>query len=179
MMNEVRPILDQQLSRVEAERESLEGTIAEIHTRYSVLDNLESVLGEVESWNLLGSKEITQENKLRPILDQQLSRLEAERESLEGTIAEISRRYSVLDQLESDLGEVESWDLLAPEEITQENGKDYLSQSGEQEVESSEGTVQEEEPEPIPRMDMEETPTFAVNELTHSAWGMFRQKTQG
>ncbi len=34
---------------------------------------------------------------------------------------------------------------------------DHLSQSGEQEVESSEGTTQEEEPEQIPRRDMEET----------------------
>ncbi len=85
-------------------------------------------------------------NELRPILDQQMSQLEAESELLEGTIAEIHRRYSVLDYLESVHGEVESWKLLAPEEITQENERDYLSHPGEQDVESSEGTVQEEEP---------------------------------
>ena len=146
MMNELRPILDQQMSLLQAEGELLGGTIAEIHRRYSVLDYLESVHGEVESWNLLAPEEITQENKLRPILDQQMRQLEAERELLEGNIAEIHRRYNVLDYLESAHGEVKSWNLLAPEEIPRENGKDYLSHSGEQDVEFSEGTVQEEEP---------------------------------
>ena len=109
-------------------------------------------------------------NELRPILDQQLSRSEAETKSLEGTIAEILRRYGVLD-------DVESWNLLAPVEITQENGMDHLSQSGEQEVESSEGTTQEEEPEQIPRRDMEETQTFAFSKLTQRARGMFKKQT--
>ncbi len=145
MMNKLRPILDEQLSRLAADRELLEGTIGEIHRRFSVLDDLKSVLGELESWNLLAPEEIPQENKLRPILDEQLSRLEADRGLLEGTIAEISRRYSVLDDLESSLSEVESWNLLAPEEVPRETGKDCLPQSGEQEGESSEGTVQEEE----------------------------------
>ena len=146
MMNKLRPILDQQMSQVETDAKFLEGTIEEIHRRYSVLDDLENVLGDLESWNLLAPEEIPQENKLRPILDEQLSRLEADRGSLEVTIAEISRRLSVLDQLESVLDEVESWNLLAPEEIPQENGKDCISQPGEQEGESSEGTVQGEEP---------------------------------
>ena len=150
MKNELRPILDQQLSQLETDTKLLEGTIAEIHRRYSALD-------DVGSWNLLTPGEITQEEKLRPILDQQMSRLEGERELLEGTIAEIHRRYSVLD-------DVWSWNLLAPEEITQENGMDHLSQSEEQEVESSEGTVQEEEP--LASSLMEETQPLAGYAMT-------------
>jgi len=174
MMNELRPILDQQMSRFETDTKLLEGTIAEIHRRYSVLDDLKSVLDEVESWNLLAPEEIPRENKLRPILDQQMSRLEAERELLEGTIAEISRRYSVLDELESALCEAESWNLLAPEEIPRENGKDYLSQSGEQQVESSEGTVQEEEP--IASWDMEEMQTLDANAVTKRVRKMLKKE---
>jgi len=174
MMNELRPILDQQMSRLEAERELLERTIAEIHRRYSVLDELKSVLGEVDSWNLLSPEEIAQENKLRPILDQQMSQLEAEREMLEGTIAEISRRSSVLDWLESAHGEVESWNLLAPEEITRENGNGNLSQPGEQDVGSSEGTVQEEEP--IAIWDMEEMQALDGNAVAKRVQNMLNQE---
>ena len=118
-------------------------------------------------------------NELRPILDQQMSQLQGEREFLEGTIAEIHRRYSVLDYLKSVLGEVESWNLLAPEEIPRENGKDYLSQSGEQEVESSEGTVQEEEPEPIPSMDMEEMQTLSSDAVTKRVRNMLKLEKRG
>lgn len=174
MMNELRPILDQQMSRLEAEGELLEETIAEIQRRYSVLDYLKSVLGEVDSWKLLAPEDITQENRLRPILDQQMSQLEAERKLLEGTIAEIHRRYSVLDHLESAHGEVESWKLLAPEEITQENGKDYLSHSGEQDAESSEGTVQEKEPNGI--WDMVELQALNGNAVAIRVQNMLKQE---
>ena len=106
--------------------------------------------------------------ELRLILDRQLSRLE-ERESLEESIAEVHRRYSVLD-------DVESWSLLAAEEITQENGMNHLAELGEQEVEPSEGKVQEGEPEPKLRWDMEETQTFDVNGLPLRARDMFKQQ---
>ncbi len=110
-------------------------------------------------------------NNLRPILDQQLSRLEAQRESLEVTIAEIHRRYSVLD-------DVEAWNLLASEEITQENGMDHLSAFGDQEVESSEEAVQEEEdPELKLGLDMEEMQTFDSNGLPLRARDMFKRLT--
>lgn len=174
MMKELRPILDQQMSRLEAEKELLEGTIAETNRRYSVLDYWKSVLGEVESWNLLAPEEIAQENKLRPILDQQMGRLEAERELLEGTIAEISRRYSVVDYLESALGEVESWNLLAPEEIPRENGKDYLSQSGEPDAESYAGAVPEEEP--VASWNMEEMQTLDGNAVAKRVQDMLKQE---
>ncbi len=45
----------------------------------------------------------------REILDQQLSQLEAEKESIEGGIQEIKRRLAVLD-------EVEGWNLLTEPE---------------------------------------------------------------
>ena len=113
-------------------------------------------------------------NELRPILDQQMSRLEAEGELLEETIAEIQRRYSVLDYLKSVLGEVDSWKLLAPEEITQENGKDYLSHSGEQDAESSEGTVQEKEPNGI--WDMVELQALNGNAVAIRVQNMLKQE---
>ena len=173
MMNELRPILDQQMSRLEAEGELLESTIAEIQRRCSVLDYLKSVLGEVDSWNLLAPEEITQENRLRPILDQQMSQLEAERESLAGTIAEIQRRYSVLDYLESVHTEVDSWNLQVPEEILRENGKDNLSHSGDQDVVSSEETVQEEEPVDI--WDMVKMQALDGNTVARRVQNMLQQ----
>ena len=88
---------------------------------------------------------------------------------LEGNIAEIHRRYSVLD-------DVWSWNLLAAEEITQENGMDHLSQSEEQEVESSEGTVQEEEP--IASSFMEETQPLDANAVTKKVRQMLKQQTK-
>ena len=92
------------------------------------------------------------QKEMRPILDQQLSKAEAERESLDVTIAEIHRRFSVLD-------DVESWNLLASEEITQGNGMDHLSAFGEQEVDSS-----------------EETQTFGSNGLPLRPRDMFKQR---
>ena len=68
---------------------------------------------------------------------------------------------------------MESWHLLAPEEITQENEMDHLSTFGEQEVESSEGTVQEEEPEPK----LPEWQTFDAKGLPLRARDMFKQQT--
>ena len=104
--------------------------------------------------------------ELRLILDQQLSRLGAQGVWLDGTITEIYRRYGVLD-------DVESWNLLAPEEITQDNGMDHLSEFGEQEVESSVGRVQEEELEAKPA----ETRIFDANGLPLRARDMFKQQT--
>ena len=108
--------------------------------------------------------------ELRLILDQQLSQLEKERESLEESIAETHRRYGVLD-------DVESWNLLAPEEVTRENGMNHLSESGEQKRESSEGTVPEGQPEPALHWDIEETQAFDVNGLPLRARDMFKQQT--
>jgi len=110
-------------------------------------------------------------NEKRQILDQQLKKWEAQRESLEVTIAEIHRRFSVLD-------DVESWDHLAPEEISQENGMDHLSAFGDQEVESSEEAVQEEEdPELKLGSDMEATQTFDSNGRPLRARDMFKRQT--
>ena len=108
--------------------------------------------------------------ELRRKLGRQLSRLEAQKELLEGTIAEIHRRYTVLE-------DVESWNLVAAEEITQENGMDHLSEFGEQEVESSEGAVQQREPETELGWDMGETPTFDANGLPLRARDTFKKQT--
>ncbi len=108
--------------------------------------------------------------ELRLILDRQLSRLEAQRELLDGTIAEVRRRYSVLD-------DVDSWNLLAQEEITQDDGMNHHSEFGEQEVESSDVVGQEEEPEPEPHWDMEETQTFDASGLPLRARDMFKKQT--
>lgn len=97
------------------------------------------------------------QKEMRPILDQQLSKAEAERESLDVTIAEIHRRFSVLD-------DVESWNLLASEEITQGNGMDHLSAFGEQEVDSQEVDSSE------------ETQTFGSNGLPLRPRDMFKQR---
>ncbi len=112
-------------------------------------------------------------NELRPILDQEMSRLETDAKLLEGTIAEIHRRYSVLDYLESAQSEVDSWKMLAPEEIPRENGNDYLSQSGEQE--SSEGTVQEQEP--IASWDMEEMQALDGYAVAKRVQNMLKQES--
>ena len=108
--------------------------------------------------------------ELRLILDRQLSRLEAQRELLDGTIAEVRRRYTVLD-------DVESWDLLAQEEIAQVDGTDHDSELGEQQPESSEGTVQEEEPKPELRRNVEETQAFDAHGLPLRARDMFKKQT--
>ena len=45
-MNELRPVLNKQLSQLEAESQLIDEAIQEIHRRFSVLD-------DVESWGLL------------------------------------------------------------------------------------------------------------------------------
>ena len=109
-------------------------------------------------------------NELRVILDRQLSRLEAQKELLEGTIAEIHRRYSVLD-------DVESWKLAAPDEIPDTNGMNPQSEVGEQEVESSDVMEQEEEPDPKLRWEMEDTQTFDAGGLPLRPRDMFKKQT--
>ena len=96
--------------------------------------------------------------EFRLILDRQLSRLEAQRELLDGTIAEVRRRYTVLD-------DVESWNLLAQEDIAPDNGMNHHSELGEQKVESSEVMAQEEEPEPKLGRDAEDAQTFDATGL--------------
>lgn len=108
--------------------------------------------------------------ELRLILDRQLSRLEAQRELLDGTIEEVRRRYSVLD-------DVESWSLLASEEMTQEVGMDQDFEFEEQDAEPSDELEQEEEPEPEPRLDIEETQTFDAKGLPLRARDLFRKQT--
>lgn len=108
--------------------------------------------------------------ELRQILDRQLSRLEAQRELLDGTIEEVRRRYSVLD-------DVDSWNLLASEEMKQEVGMDQVFEFEEQEEESSDELEQEEEPESEPHWDMEETQTFDAKGLPLRARDLFRKQT--
>jgi hypothetical protein len=59
-MRERRLILDQQLSRLEAEKVQIDGSILEIYRRLEILD-------EVQSWNLLTEQEGTAES---PATDQ-------------------------------------------------------------------------------------------------------------
>ena len=108
--------------------------------------------------------------ELRLILDRQLSRLEAQRELLDGTIAEVRRRYTVLE-------DVDSWNLLAQEEITLDNGMNHHSGFEELEVESSDAMGQEEEPEPKLRREMEDAQTFDASGLPLRARDMFKKQT--
>ena len=59
-MRERRLILDQQLSRLEAEKAQIDGSILEIYRRLEILD-------EVQSWNMLTEQEGTAES---PATDQ-------------------------------------------------------------------------------------------------------------
>ena len=79
-------------------------------------------------------------NELRPILNKQLSQLEAESQLIDEAIQEIHRRFSVLD-------DVESWGLLAEAdevspafessipEVIEEEGLDTMNAEREQEFE--------------------------------------------
>ena len=42
-MNELRPVLNKQLSQLEAESQLIDEAIQEIHRRFSVLDDVESL----------------------------------------------------------------------------------------------------------------------------------------
>ncbi len=61
-MRERRLILDQQLSRLQAEKGLIDGSILEIYRRLEILD-------EVQSWNLLTEQEGTAESPASPASD--------------------------------------------------------------------------------------------------------------
>ncbi len=108
--------------------------------------------------------------EFRLILDRQLNRLEAQRELLDGTIAEVRRRYTVLD-------DVESWNLLAQEELAPDNGMPQHAELGEQKVKSSEVMAQEEEPEPNLGRDIEDAQTFDATGRPLRARDLFKKQT--
>jgi len=65
----------------------------------------------------------------RAILDQQLSQLESEKESIEDGIQEIKRRLAVLD-------EVEGWNLLTePDDAADYNVTDQMEFDSEESIE--------------------------------------------
>jgi hypothetical protein len=71
----------------------------------------------------------------RLILDQQLSQLEADKESIAEAILEINRRFAMLD-------EIQSWKLLPEQEDTAENpATDQLENDAEEEIEWREPVI--------------------------------------
>jgi len=71
----------------------------------------------------------------RLILDQQLSQLEADKESIAEAILEINRRLAMLD-------EIQSWKLLPEQEETAENpATDQLENDAEEEIEWREPVI--------------------------------------
>ncbi len=71
----------------------------------------------------------------RLILDQQLSQLEADKESIAEAIIEINRRLAMLD-------EIQSWKLLPEQEDTAENpATDQLENDAEEEIEWREPVI--------------------------------------
>ncbi len=71
----------------------------------------------------------------RLILDQHLSHLEAEKESIAEAILEINRRLAMLD-------EIQSWKLLPEQEETAENpATDQLENDAEEEIEWREPVI--------------------------------------
>ncbi len=71
----------------------------------------------------------------RLILDQQLSQLEADKESIAEAILEINRRLAMLD-------EIQSWKLLPDQEETAENPTaDQLENDAEEEIEWREPVI--------------------------------------
>ncbi len=69
------------------------------------------------------------------ILDQQLSQLEADKESIAEAILEINRRLAMLD-------EIQSWKLLPEQEDTAENpATDQLENDAEEEIEWREPVI--------------------------------------
>ncbi len=76
-MNELRPILNQQLSQLESESQLIDEAIQEIHRRFSVLD-------DVESWGLLSEADEVSpafESSIPEVIEEEgLETLNAERE---------------------------------------------------------------------------------------------------
>ncbi len=76
-MNELRPILNQQLSQLESESQLIDEAIQEIRRRFSVLD-------DVESWGLLpGADEVSPafESSIPEVIEEEgLETLNAERQ---------------------------------------------------------------------------------------------------
>ena len=76
-MNELRPILNKQLSQLEAESQLIDEAIQEIHRRFSVLD-------DVESWGLLPEADQASpafESSIPEVIEEEgLDTLNAERE---------------------------------------------------------------------------------------------------
>ncbi len=71
----------------------------------------------------------------RLILDQQLSQLEADKESIAEAILEINRRLAMLD-------EIQSWNLSPEQEDTAENpATDQLENDAEEEIEWREPVI--------------------------------------
>ncbi len=71
----------------------------------------------------------------RLILDQQLSQLEADKESIAEAIIEINRRLAMLD-------EIQSWNLSPEQEDTAENpATDQLENDAEEEIEWREPVI--------------------------------------
>ncbi len=71
----------------------------------------------------------------RLILDQQLSQLEADKESIAEAIFEINRRLAMLD-------EIQSWKLLPEQEDTAENpATDQLENDAQEEIEWREPVI--------------------------------------
>ena len=62
-------------------------------------------------------------------------------------------------------------------EITRKNGVNHLSEFGKQEIESSQGTAPEGQPEPELHWDIAETQAFDANGLPLRARDMFKQQT--
>ncbi len=76
-MNELRPILNKQLSQLEAESQLIDEAIQEIHRRFSVLD-------DVESWGLLSEADEVSpafESSIPEVIEEEgLDTMNAERE---------------------------------------------------------------------------------------------------
>ena len=76
-MNELRPVLNKQLSQLEAESQLIDEAIQEIHRRFGVLD-------DVESWGLLPETDEVSpafESSMPEVIEEEgLDTLNAERE---------------------------------------------------------------------------------------------------
>ena len=75
-MNELRPILNQQLSQLESESQLIDEAIQEIRRRFSVLD-------DVESWGLLPEADEVSpafESSIPEVIEEELDTMNAERE---------------------------------------------------------------------------------------------------
>ncbi len=75
-MNELRPILNKQLSQLEAESQLIDEAIQEIHRRFGVLD-------DVESWGLLPEADEVSpafDSSIPEVIEEEVDTMNAERE---------------------------------------------------------------------------------------------------